>query len=262
VLIFVQSLLINRFVNNIKLFPKITYVPGLIYIVCSSLFSEYLYFNAVLLANTLVAFIIIRLFSVYKKPECYRDLFDIGMLIGMCSLIYFPSVALLLLFFLGLSLLRPFAWREWVVGALGALTPFMLAGTLFFWNNQFARFLLTTFESVYSEFKIEIDAGPELVWIGGQVMIMLALSVFMLQHHFLKFQVQFRKLLSLMLWSVIILLFSTLFLSSVTLRHFLVLCVPLSVILSYFFLSFKRWYVSEIFFGVWFITILTFHYLK
>jgi hypothetical protein len=261
-LVFIQTLLINRFVNDIKLFPKITYVPGLLYILCASLFSEYLFFGPVLLVNTFIVMIVIQMFSIYKKSDCFREVFDVGMMIGVCALIYFPSISLLLLFFVGLSILRPFIWREWLVGIAGTLTPFILAGTVYFWNNQLAKFLLATFESVYSEFKMQIEMGPELVWIGGEVAVMLALSVYLLQNNFLKHQVHFRKFLTLMLWSILILLFSSLFLSNVTLNHFLILSAPLSIILSYFFLSFRKWYIPETFFWVLFLSVLTFHYLK
>jgi hypothetical protein len=261
-LVFTQALMINRFVNNIKLFPKITYVPGLLYIICASLFKEYLFFSPALIVNTFVVLIVIQMFSVYKKATCYREVFDIGFLIGVCALIYFPSMAFLLLFFIGLSTLRPFIWREWVIGIIGVFVPFILAGTVYYWNDKLARFLLATFESVYSEFNVEITAGPELVWIGGQMLIMLGISIYLLQNNFMKSPIQFRKFLTLMLWSIVILIFSALFLSNLTMSHFLILSAPLSIILSYFFLSFRKWYIPETFFWVLFFSVLTFQYLK
>jgi hypothetical protein len=262
VLVFIQAMLINWFVNNIKLFPKITYVPGLLYVICASLFREYLFFTPVLIVNTFVVLIVIMMFSVYKKQKCFREIFDIGFMIGICSLIYFPSVSLLLLFFVSMGTLRPFIWREWALGIIGTFVPFFLAGTVYFWNNRLAKFLLATFESVYSEFNVEIVSGPELIWIGGEVLIMLGISIYLLQNNFMKSPIQFRKFLTLMLWSIVILVFSSLFLSKLTLSHFLILSPPLSIILSYFFLSFRKWYIPEAFFWVLFLSVLTFQYLK
>lgn len=261
-LVFIQAIAINRFVNDIKLFPKITYVPGLLYILCASLFREYLFFSPVLIVNTFIVFIVIKMFSVYKKAQCEKDIFDVGLMIGICSLIYFPSLSLLLLFFIGLSILRPFAWREWVIGILGVLVPFILSGTIYFWNDKLAKFFLATFESVYAEFNVLIEGGPDLVWIGGEILIMLGISVYLLQNNFMKSPIQFRKFLTLMLWGVVILSFSSLFLNKLTLNHFLILSAPLSIILSYFFLSFRKWYVPETFFWSLFLSILAFQYLK
>ncbi len=261
VLVLIQALLINRFVNEIKLFPKPTFVPALAYLICASLFREFLFFSPVLVINTFIIIIVILLFSIYKNPSCERQIFDVGFFIGICSLIYFPSISLALLFFIGLSSLRPFAWREWVIGLTGIFTPFFLAGTIYFWNDQLGKFLLATFESVYAEFKIEIAEGPELIWIGAPMAVMMGMAVMQLQQNFLKSPVHFRKFLTLMLWAVVILLFSSLFLSRLRLNHFLILSAPLSIILSYFFLSFRKWYVPEIFFWTMLLIILTFQYL-
>jgi len=261
-MVFFQALMINQFVNNIKLFPKITYVPGLLYILCASLFREYLFFSPVLIVNTFVVLIVIQMFSVYKKTHCWREVFDIGLLIGICALIYFPSFSLLLLFFIGLSTLRPFIWREWAIGVIGIFVPFFLAGTVYYWNDKLAKFLLATFESVYSEFNVEITGGPELVWIGGQLLIMVGISIYLLQNNFMKSPIQFRKFLTLMLWTIVILMFSSLFLSKLTMNHFLILSAPLSIILSYFFLSFRKWYIPETFFWVLFFSVLTFQFLN
>jgi hypothetical protein len=261
-LVFAQAIAINRFVNDIKLFPKITYVPGLLYILCASLFREYLFFTPVLVVNTFIVFIVIKMFSIYKKTDCQKDVFDVGLMIGICALIYFPSLSLLLLFFIGLSILRAFAWREWLIGILGVLVPFFLAGTTYFWNDKLAKFFLATFESVYAEFNIAIEGGPELVWIGGEIIAMLGIAVYLLQNNFMKSPIQFRKFLTLMLWGIVILSFSSLFLNKLTLNHFLILSAPLSIILSYFFLSFRKWYIPETFFWSLFLSILAFQYLK
>lgn len=190
------------------------------------------------------------------------EVFDVGFMIGVCALIYFPSISLLLLFLVGLSILRPFVWREWVIGIIGVLIPFFLAGTLYFLNDKLAKFFLATFESVYAEFNVAIQSGPELVWIGSQVIIMLAASIYLLQNNFMKSPIQFRKFLTLMLWGILILSFSSLLLNNLTLNHFLILSAPLSIILSYFFLSFKKWYIPETFFWTLFLSILTFQYLR
>ncbi len=261
-LVFIQAIAINRFVNDIKLFPKITYVPSLLYVLCATLFREYLFFSPVLIVNTFIVFIVIKMFSVYKKAQCEKDIFDVGLMIGISSLFYFPSLSILLLFFIGLSILRPFAWREWVIGVIGVLVPFFLSGTLYFWNDKLAKFFLATFESVYAEFNVLIEGGPDLVWIGGEILIMLGISVYLLQNNFMKSPIQFRKFLTLMLWGIVILSFSSLFLNKLTLNHFLILSAPLSIILSYFFLSFRKWYVPETFFWSLFLSILAFQYLK
>lgn len=260
-LLSLQALLINHFTNQMKLFPKMTYVPALVYLLCASLFRDYLYFNPILLVNTFIIWIVILLFSIYKAKNCFSELFNIGVLIGISALIYFPAISLMLLFFVGLVSLRPFVWREWMAGVIGCATPFFLAGTFFFWNDQLAHFLLATFESVFAEFRVAIRSGPELIWIGSEITLLLAASVYLLQQNFLKHPVQFRKFLTLMLWNIVILLFSTLFLSRVTLTHFLIISVPLSIILTYYFLYLKNRYIPEVLFWVVLLSIVTFHYI-
>src|SRR5690606_12476375 len=70
VLVFAQALLINRFVNEIKLFSKPTFVPALAYLICASLFKDFLFFSPVLIINTFIIIIVILLFSIYENPSC------------------------------------------------------------------------------------------------------------------------------------------------------------------------------------------------
>lgn len=260
-LVLLQAFIINRFVNTIKLFPKPNYLTGLMYLVCSCLFKSYLYFSPVLIVNTFIILVLIKLYQAYQKVQCYQIIFDIGLLIGISSLIYFPSIALMLLFFIGMSLFRPFIWREWVIGCFGFLAPFLIALTFAYWNDKLSLFFLNTIETIFDEYIVKIQIEPDLIWINAQLVLIVGISIYFLQNNFLKSQIQFRKFLSLMLWSIIILLFSSLLISKLYLSHFLILSAPLSIIMTYFFMNFKKWHIPELIFEALLISIFIFQYI-
>ena len=68
-------------------------------------------------------------------------MFDIGMIIAMGTLIYFPFIVMLAMLWLALLLYRSFNWREWVSGLVGFLAIFFFVGVFYYWNDSLSMFL-------------------------------------------------------------------------------------------------------------------------
>ena len=71
-----------------------------------------------------------------KSPNAIMMMFDIGMLIALGTLIYFPFIVLLVMLWLSLLLYRSFNWREWVSGLIGFLTIFFFIAVFYYWNDN------------------------------------------------------------------------------------------------------------------------------
>lgn len=261
VLVFLQALFINKFLNDIKLFEQATYVPALVYIVIACLFEEFLYLTPLLVANTFVIFIISKAFQFSRKQDCMMDIYDMGLLIGISSLFYFPASTLLILVFVALSVFRAFAWREWVVGLLGFLTAYFLIGTYYFVIDQLPDFVnnhILKSISISTAWKL----GLEVKVLGGYVLLLVVLSLFTFQANFLKSPIQIRKFLLLLVWSLVLLSLSFLLKDRLTPQHFAILSVPLSVFISYFLMNIKKKWIADVLFGILFAAAIFFQYFK
>ncbi|MFT6851310.1 MAG: hypothetical protein ACJATA_002131, partial [Sphingobacteriales bacterium] len=135
-LLLLQALFFNKITNEYNFYPRTTYIPGLVYGLVLSLFPQYLFLSPFLILNFFVLLVLQKIFSLYKSNTPIQALFDIGFLIGIASLFYFPIVWMLLVTIIAIGYLRPPAWREWISLILGFLLAFVFCWFIYFWIDQ------------------------------------------------------------------------------------------------------------------------------
>lgn len=262
ILVFVQALIVNQMVNSTKLFDRNNYVPALLYILCASMFTDMLYPSPGLLANTFVALVMLSLSDLWKQQQAFMEIYDVGFLIALASLFYAPALSMLMLMYIALGILRPFSWREWLTALLGILTPYFLIGTYYFMIDGLPGFINQQFGQMLSFSGMYFQATLDVQVIGPYILLLLVLAAWYLQATYLKSQIQVRKFLILLVWALIILFFSFLLSDGLHLKHFVIISVPLSVILSYYLLHFKKQRFAEIIHLVLVLLVLFFQYFS
>lgn len=261
VLVSVQAILINRLLNRIKFFQRISFVPALMYVVVSAMFLESLMPGPQMLANTFVILVLGKLFDIYKSQRCYEEIFDVGFLVAIASLFSLPALSLSLLLFIGLGSLRAFNIREWIIGLFGILTPYFLIGTYYFWIGGLSTFLTEHFGSVALQTTLPSGFGLSFQIMGPIVLLMLLAAAWYLQANYLKSNIQVRKYIVLIVWCLLLLGASFVLDDGITVKHFTIINVPLSIILSYFMLHIRIRKVAEYIFAFYLLLILVLQYL-
>jgi len=84
-------------------------------------------YDPALLGLPLVLFALRRAWSITNTSAALAPLFDASLLIGLAALCYLPYVVLLVVLWISTSLIRSFAWREYVVPTIGVALMFYLA---------------------------------------------------------------------------------------------------------------------------------------
>ncbi len=260
-LVILQGLLINRLLNRIKFFQRISFVPALMFVVVSGMFGEFLMPGPQMLANVFIILVLGRLFDIYKSNKCYVEIFDVGFLIAIASLFSLPALSLSVLLFIGLASLRAFNPREWMIGLLGILTPYFLIGTYYFWIGHLSSFITEHFGSVALQTQLPRGFGLAFQVIGAYVLLMLLAGAWYLQANYLKSNIQVRKYIVLIMWCMVLLGASFVLDDGITIKHFTIINVPLSIILSYFMLHIKIRKVAEYIFAFFLLLILVGQYL-
>jgi len=258
-IVFVQALLLNHLVNHFNLLGKPTFLPALMYITISGLFTPFLILSAPLICNFLVIWMLFKLFRFYKSKDCKSNAFDLGMMVAIGSIIYLPFVYQFLIIFIALVIFKPFAWREWVAAILGYVIIFFFLAVYYYLNNSLAQFvniwlpLATHFPN-----KISINYYNYLVLIP--VIIILVLCFFKLQQNFYKSYVQARKSFQLLFFILLVASLTFYVKAGFQLSHFLLCAVPASVFFSYYFLYARRKWFYEVLFGLLLVTIVYFQF--
>ena len=242
VLLFGQAIGVNVLVADHRLAESVTLLPGVFYILIASLLPEFLHLSPLHLANTFYLIALFELFRVYKKPDCAAAIFNVGFWLAVGSLFY-PSYLLMIAFGLSvLNILRAYKIREWLMLLTGAVTPFLLLGVYFFWNDQLDVFWQTQFVTNFAMLDF-VPYDDYLVYFQMAFFdLFLLIVIFSYGLYVFKKVMQVQKKISGLYWG---LFFGglTLFLqASLQLDHLLVLALPLGILISFNFQSIaERW---------------------
>ncbi len=206
-LIFLQATILNKICIDQKMMARPNYLPGMAYMLLSSLFVEWNYFSAALLVNTLLIFIFYRMVGLYNSTKAMSKIFNIGLFMGFVTLLYQPALVFVCMLPFSLFIMRPFRIREWMVGLLGITAPYyFLALEPLFTDHWSWSHLLPSME-------FDFPAMPSSIFITASIILMVIpfiIGGFFVQANLSKMLIQIRKAWSLLLlfliFSIVIIL--------------------------------------------------------
>lgn len=134
-LLYSQAILLNRIFNAQKMLANVNFLPGMAYLLVTSLFVEWNQFSAPLLVNSLLIWIFYRLIALPNAQNPGTSIFNIGLMMGIVTLLYKPAVVFVLLVLIALFVMRPFRIREWLISLLGITAPYYFLAILLYLSN-------------------------------------------------------------------------------------------------------------------------------
>lgn len=246
-LIVVQAFYLNRVMNKHNFFGKPGFLLALLYLSLASFGGALYVLTPVLICNFIFIRMIDKLIGIYHRETAILTLFDLGMLVGLGSLIYYPFSLMLVSVWVGLRLFRSFYWREWLAPFLGLLTVIFLAWVYFFWVDQTDRFMaLWPADIRFSLDFITFGTREYLLWASVFVLLILFLNV--LRENIFKRVVQIRKIVQLLLIMLIISLLAYLLDHQPDSSPFLLAVPPLAIYAAYYFhYASTKWFYETIY---------------
>ena len=112
IILFVQATLLNSICNYHKMLPRANYLPGMSYILVTSMLPDWGHFSAPLLLNSIMIWCWYRMVTLYNNASPITSIFNIGLLLGFATLLYMPAIVFLVLFFLHSSLCDHSGYRN------------------------------------------------------------------------------------------------------------------------------------------------------
>ena len=256
ILVITQALHFNWILNKHEVLYKASWMPALIYLLICTILPPFFWFHPLIFANSILLFALDKLFYLYKNEHPLGFEFDSAFLMALAALFYFPLIVFILFYFVSILFLRPFSWRDWIVGLLGFMLPFFFAFVYYFWNNM----LLTFYERVFiSGIKKQIEL--QSVFLHGYtftlvlVAIISGLSINRLRANFYKNVSKTRLNQQVIIFYLVCAVLSILVSNEDLLYRFCILALPLSIFVAYYLLSGKKILWAElvlvIFMGSW-----------
>jgi len=222
-LLYAQALMINYLINEQRMTTKQTYLPAMSFLLITSLFPEWNFLSSPLMASFFIVLSFIKLFRLYNVGIASGAIFNIGLLLGTASFIYFPSLAYTLCIFLGLMILRPFKINEVVLLLLGILTPYYFLAVYLFLAGDLSL------QNILPNIIFRINPIPATLWVAVAVALIgipFLSGGYFIQAQLGKMLIQVRKNWSILLLYLVISLIIPLGSGTDSLQHWVIAAAP------------------------------------
>ena len=242
VMIFVQAVWLNQLVNKYNLLGRPTFLPALMYVTVSALLVPFLILSPPLICNFLILWMIDKILSFYKNENAKTTAFDLGMIVGIGTLIYFPYIYMFLAVWIGMVIFRAFNWREWVGVLIGFVTIFFFLAVYYYWNNRLEQFY-HIWTPLGRSFPNQIQFNYYNYLILIPVIAIFILGFLRVRKNYFKSYIQVRKSFQMLTIVFFIAALSFYVKENFRVSHFLLCAVPSAIVFAYYFLyATKRWF--------------------
>ena len=169
VLIVAEGLWLNLLLSDVGLVPQTTLLPTLLYVIMMSAGARTLtpmvFVGGIMIAITYELMLRTTLLTISTEKICSATV-----LIGLASMFYVPSLALLLSYLLVVINYRLYSWRDWVAMLLGLMAPYIVLVTVLYLTDNLQEWWSGTYYNL-SDVSLRSDRGRTLSMIGNIVLI-------------------------------------------------------------------------------------------
>ncbi len=241
----------NTIFNRHNFFSKMTYLPGLIYVLILATF-ELLHFSPELFAQAFLIFGVSNIFKLRRQEDAKAIIFLTSFYFGLASVFSLMMLPLLVVPWIALFIFRPFVWREWVMVILGFVLPnIYLASALYLLDEEtllsirMTRLIFTDID--FSYFQIALYSLMGIIFL-----IAMSGLVNVVRAEVVRFKKQITLVLHL-LWISTIIFFLAFYFFDI---YFFSIAIPLTIIIAVQMLNAKNELVVNILSVSWFIICL------
>lgn len=259
ILIVLQCTLFNYMLLRNKAYNENTYVPAFIYGLLMCTFFQFYTLSPALISVTFVLLAINNVFFDIEHKTANQTLLSTGILMGVASLFYLPSLVMVFALLFAYLLFTGTSPKGYFLFLYGLALPWLLVTVYFFWNNALFEFYHNYLYAIFLlDYSSYMDYGMLLFIVLIPFLFLLASFVKLFEaKRFTNFQERFQQtmffifLMALVSWWI----------SNNRMPALLVLFVPVAAFyISHFFLLMKRRFIAEIIFAVFFLSILFVHF--
>jgi hypothetical protein len=253
VLVLSQALRLNYIFSDQRMFSKPTYLTAMVYVLITAIFPQWNQLTPALVANTLVIWLFSQIVNLYNNHNPKTLLFNIGLIIGGCILMYHPTTLLILIAIFALMVVRPFNVTEWLVMLMGVVAPFYFLFVFLYLSDQWVR--LMQYVPLFQLNLPDVEPSPIFFATISVILLVLVVGIYHFQDKSRRMLIQVRKNWGVLMVMLLIMLPLPFISKNASLDSLLLWAIPVSPFMANGFLSPKRNTFPNIMF--WTLVVLT-----
>ena len=243
----IHGLLLVRLNTKFFFINERTYLPAAIFILFGCFIADLQSLTPVIISSIFLLLAIERLLNSYRNTNISFSSFDAGLLIGTGTLFYLNLGFFLLLVWIGLLILRPVNWREWVVPILGFCTPVFLTAAIYYLLNGDLFLFIGIIQDNLIPFKYDITQFH--YYFLGYLALLVAFASFQIIRDIITKKVRSRKIFLIFWWVFSISAIVFFFVPWASFEMIVFGFAPLSFLLTNYFLNIRvKWFGELSFF--------------
>jgi len=251
-----QALYLNYIINKHKLLKSTSHLVALFFVLLNGCGIFVFSLNTLIVANSFVLLAFGQLLKLYNLPEATSTLFNLGLFIGLATLIYSPLIALFPLALFTLSYVRSPKGRDFIVVIIGAALPMLYWGTYLFLTDGLFSFIENFKLFPENEVNNAVTLNFYFIYTVG---VMTLMSFFYMLISIGRNVVKTRKL-SVVVILLLLVSLATILLNQQYILTFIILIIPITIVVANFVENIKKRWQRELIFIV-LITALVLDYL-
>jgi hypothetical protein len=261
ILLLTEAVLINAMLIRHKFVNRLTFLPGMLYIVLMSCYPSLLTITPGMIANLFIIFSLNVTLGIYLKPEPYKEIFNATFLISLASAFYLPALIYLILFWFALLIYRISSLREWIITLSGLAAPYLFIAFYYFWFDHmqsFTEHYLLSMATI-QPFQLELSLPLQkelLLGLAAVIFILILISFIKMSYETGEKVIAMRKKMNVVLYSLIVAGASFFYGLADPVVHSAILMVPVTTLTAYYFTGIKRFQLAETLFTVILVLIL------
>ena len=237
ILILSGALFFNFTLTKNDIAPKNTLIPAMVFLLLMSHSPGLLYLHEALIPSVLLLIVIYFLFQVYTTEDAYPQVFNSGLLIGISSFFYFPSIYLLLFVWLTFIVFSLYKWREWTIVFFGFITPYVFLWTYYLWNDEL-NLAFNAYHDYFNSisfFIFSYSCSVLSYFISAIIILLFLWSFFQMTSSIQEKLINIRKKFWSVFWLFLTALFILIISGSTSNTQQVFLLIPFSVFIAYGF---------------------------
>ena len=240
----VGSLLISVFAVRHEIVDKQNYLPAFLYLFFSSFLLDKNLLHPSVFANIFILLALNELMNTYREEEVLSKIFNAAFYTCIAFFFYINYAFFVLLFFVTLSILRPFNWREWVISLMGFVAVLFIYSCLgFLANIDFTSFYGDIIELII--FFQKPSLSEYFYPVAGIIFLLILLGASKHFQNGFGGTVKTQKVITVIYWFLLLSFIN--FFSKNNQPYFPLVAsiIPLSILMSDYFFNIKQIKVSN-----------------
>lgn len=168
-------LLFNYYMNRDDMYPDKSYLPGLMYLLVSNLFPDFLTLSPVLMSITFLLPALHIVFRHIRVGLREDTLYMAGFCVGLAALFYLPSWIFIVLPLLSFLLYTGTEPRQYALISFGFALPVLLVGLFFLWYDELGSYIqnyLITFLALDTSYMVNLRTLVVIIVVPGILSLM------------------------------------------------------------------------------------------